>query len=120
MTWEVLVTAEYQAWLSSLPKHGQTAIAVDLEVLRLSGPQLGRPHADHLKGSRHDNMKELRTASGGSAYRSLFAFDPKRRAILLVGGDKAGQQQSRFYKALTKQADALFDQHLAHLKKEKP
>ncbi len=62
----------------------------------------------------------MRTTSGGNVYRILFAFDPIRRAVLLIGGDKAGQKKERFYAALIKQADAIFDRHLEHLKKTKP
>jgi hypothetical protein len=120
MTWEVLAAPEFQSWLASLPFQGRLAVAVDLEVLRSVGPQLGRPLVDHIKGSKHGNMKELRTTSGGSAYRTLFAFDPIRRAVLLIGGDKVGQNQERFYKALIKQADAIYDRHLEHMKKGKP
>jgi hypothetical protein len=119
--WDVFVTTEYAAWFDGLPREHQRAIAVDLETLRSQGPQLGRPQVDHIKGSRHDNMKELRTSSGTSVYRSFFAFDPRRRGIILVGGDKAGRNQDRFYKSMTKQAEALYDRHLAQLnaKKEK-
>ncbi len=120
MTWEVLVAPEFQAWLAGIPHEGKKAVAVDLEVLREVGPQLGRPQVDHIKDSKHSNMKELRTTSGGNAYRILFAFDPIRRAVLLIGGDKAGQKKERFYAALIKQADAIFDRHLEHLKKAKP
>lgn len=62
-------------------------------------------------------MKELRTTSGGHAYRTLFAFNPARRAVILVGGDKSGQHQERFYKTLIKQADAIYDRHLDRMKK---
>jgi hypothetical protein len=119
MPWEVLATTEYQTWLAELPFEIRKAVAVDLEVLREAGPQLGRPYVDHIKGSRHGNMKELRTTSGAKAYRSLFAFDPLRRAILLLGGDKSGQNQERFYKALIREADDLFDRHLGSMKKGK-
>jgi hypothetical protein len=120
MTWDVLVAPEFQSWLASLPQQGKRAVAVDLEVLREYGPQLGRPLVDHIKASKHGNMKELRTTSGGNAYRTIFAFDPIRRAVLLIGGDKSGQNQERFYKAIIKQADAIYDRHLEQMKKDKP
>jgi hypothetical protein len=75
-----------------------------------------RPHADHIKGSKHANMKELRTQTGGSPIRSFFAFDPRRSAILLIGGDKTGD--SRFYDRMIPIADALYDTYLAELRKE--
>ncbi|MEK7414008.1 MAG: type II toxin-antitoxin system RelE/ParE family toxin [Planctomycetota bacterium] len=120
MTWEVLAAPEFQSWLASLPQEGRKAVAVDVEVLREVGPQLGRPHVDTMKGSKHPNMKEMRTTSGGNAYRTLFALDPTRRAVLLIGGDKSGHNQERFYKTLIKQADAIYDRHLERIKKGRP
>ena len=120
MSWDVLAAPEFQSWLASLSLESRKAVAVDLEVLRMAGPQLGRPLVDHIKGSKHANMKELRTTTGNSVYRTFFAFDPVCRAILLIGGDKGGQDQFRFYKSMIKQADAIFDRHLERMKKAKP
>ena len=83
------------------------------------GPQLGRPHVDTLKGSRHSNMKELRLSAADGVWRGAFAFDTKREAILLVAGDKSGGGQERFYRELIRKADNRFDAHLARLKKER-
>ena len=82
------------------------------------GPELGRPHVDTLNNSRHANMKELRFIAAGGIWRVVFAFDPRRHAILLVAGDKSGSSQKRFYKQLIKKADTRFDAHLAQLKKK--
>ena len=112
MEWEVIISAEYETWFLALPAKDQEAIAIDLEVLRDQGPQLGRPYADQVKGSQFPNMKELRTRSGSHLYRSLFAFDPQRQAVVLVGGDKRGKNQQRFYRQLIAQADAIFAKHL--------
>jgi hypothetical protein len=79
------------------------------------GPNLGRPTADTLKGSRYANMKELRFFWQGEVWRVAFAFDPLRRAILLVGGDKGGADQRRFYKRLINMADERYDDHLGAL-----
>ena len=119
MTWTALLASEFQTWLDGLPSDDRVAILQDIRVLEEFGPQLGRPHVDTLQGSRHSNMKELRSRHSGHQYRSLFAFDPKQRAILLVGGDKVGQDQKRFYKALIKQADTILDRHLARIAKDK-
>jgi hypothetical protein len=116
MTWTVLMSAEFSEWLEGLDEGSQDAIAIDILVLRKIGPQLGRPQVDTLAGSRHANLKELRTHHHSHQYRIAFAFDPKRQAILLFGGDKAGVSQRRFYIDLIKQADALFDRHIAMLK----
>lgn len=119
MLWNVLISAEYEAWFLTLSEKDQTAIAVDLEVLRNQGPQLGRPYVDQIKGSKFTNMKELRTTSGRSIYRSLFAFDPDRQAIVLAGGNKAGKHQQRFYRQLIARADTIYEKYLQS-KREKP
>ncbi|MCW0183373.1 MAG: type II toxin-antitoxin system RelE/ParE family toxin [Zavarzinia sp.] len=83
------------------------------------GPGLGRPRVDTLNGSKHARMKELRFSAGGGEWRVAFAFDPVRQAVLLVGGDKSGINQKRFYRSLVAKADARFDDHLAMLGQEK-
>ena len=87
-----------------------------LKLLSDYGPQLGRPHADTLKGSSHANMKELRFEVADGEWRAAFAFDPERRAILLVAGDKSGGSQKRFYRKLIAKADFRFSEHLESLK----
>ncbi len=79
-------------------------------------PILGCPYVDHVKSSVFPNLKELRTRFAGHSYRSLFAFDPERKAVLLIGGDKKGRNQQKFYQQLIAQADAIFSEYL---KKEK-
>lgn len=86
-------------------------------LLAAFGPNLGRPTVDTLKGSRHANMKELRFSCQGGVWRVAFAFDPRRQAILLIGGDKGGADQRRFYKHLIRVADERFDEHLTTLKR---
>ncbi len=83
------------------------------------GPQLGWPRVDTLKDSRHANMKELRFSAADGEWRVAFAFDTKRKAILLVAGDKSGGNEKRFYRGLIRKADDRFEAHLARLKKEK-
>jgi hypothetical protein len=91
----------------------------DSLLLQEFGPQLGRPHVDTMRDSKHANMKELRSRHAGHQYRTLFAFDPKQRAILLIGGDKVGQDEARFYKALIKLADTMYDRHLVQVAKDR-
>ena len=88
-------------------------------LLRQFGPHLRRPHCDTLKGSKHPNMKELRFTLPDGAWRVAFAFDPRRRAILLVGGSKSGTPEKRFYRELIRMADARFDKHVKGLKRPK-
>jgi hypothetical protein len=84
-------------------------------VLQEFGPQLGRPCADTLKGSRHANMKELRFSAADGEWRLAFAFDPVPKAILLVAGDKSGGSEKRFYRQRIRKADKCFDAHLTRI-----
>jgi len=118
MAWVVLMVDEVQQWLDSLDHTTRTSVLATIIVLAEEGPSLGRPLVDTVKGSRHANMKELRPpASGRQTIRLLFAFDPARQAILLVGGDKTNNWQ-KWYKQNIPIADQRFDQHLQHLKQE--
>lgn len=83
-----------------------------MSLLKAYGPTLGRPPVDTLAGSKHRNIKGLRFDANDGVWRVAFAFDPARRAVLLVAGDKAGVVQKRFYKALIANADVRFDDHL--------
>jgi hypothetical protein len=115
-TWNVEITDEYFAWFRGLDDGQQDAIRADIEMLERMGPFLGRPYVDSIKGSRHSNLKELRTMHGRRHIRSFFAFDPRRTAILLIGGDKTGDKG--FYDRMVGVADRLFDQYLRELRKE--
>jgi hypothetical protein len=101
--------------------HGdvQDELLAHIKLLEQFGPQLGRPRADTLNGSRHANMKELRFDAADGVWRFAFAFDPKRQAIVLCGGDKSGVSEKRFYQQLIGKADARFDAHVARIRKEK-
>jgi hypothetical protein len=114
--WEVEFTDEFESWWDTLNDSEQDSIRASVELLVAMGPQLGRPHVDSIQGSRHSNMKELRTQHGGRPLRTFFAFDPRRTAILLLGGDKTGD--SRFYERMVPKADALFDAYLDELGRE--
>jgi hypothetical protein len=94
----------------------QDALLAGARLLADYGPQLGRPHADTLKGSKYLNMKELRFNALNGEWRAAFAFDPERRAILLVAGDKSSGSSKRFYKQLIAKADRRFSDHLERLK----
>jgi len=116
--WEVATTDEFDEWFGELGDDAQAELIAKVELLKLFGPRLSRPHADTLNGSKHANMKELRADTAEQVLRIAFAFDPKRAGILLVAGDKSGVSQKRFYKQLIDKADELFDEHLAKLKAE--
>jgi hypothetical protein len=92
-------------------------IAAAFDELERRGPRLGRPFVDSIKGSRHHNMKELRSIGGN--LRALFAFDPHRRAVVLLGGDKGGDWKG-WYQRQIPRADALYDKHLRDNGREGP
>lgn len=117
--WAAETTDEFDAWFAELGDAEQVEVIAKMKLLEVFGPQLGRPHADTLKGSKHANMKELRASSGEAVLRIAFAFDPNRTAIMLVGGDKSGVSQKRFYKQLIVKADPLYAAHLAKLRARK-
>ncbi len=112
MTWSVTFHDAFELEFLALPLPVREALLAAARALREFGPELGRPYADTLNGSRHANMKELRMRAGGGVWRVAFAFDPRRQAILLVAGDKSGVSQTRFYRRLIDIADRRFDAHL--------
>jgi len=116
MQWPVEYTDEFGEWWSSLSEDEQVVVAAKVELLEKFGPTLPRPHSDVIVTSRHSNMKELRGKAGESLLRVLYAFDPRRTAILLIGGDKSGNEH--WYEEFVPIADRLFEQHLATLKKK--
>lgn len=116
MAWTVLFSKEFEPEFDEFPQDVQDAILARALLLEREGPSLGRPHADTLTGSKHANMKELRCNAADGVWRIAFAFDPDRQAILLVGGDKSGGGEKRFYKQLIARADERFDSHLERRK----
>lgn len=116
MAWEVEYTDEFGQWWDTLSADEQVEINAKVILLQERGPVLPRPHSDVIVTSRHSNMKELRGSVGEAELRVLYAFDPKRSAILLVGGDKHGNK--KWYEEFVPIADNLFDKHLEELEKE--
>lgn len=115
MTWIVLFHDAFEAEFQALVEELQDELLAHAKLLAEFGPNLGRPTVDTLKGSGHPNMKELRFSWNGQVWRVAFAFDPQRQAILLVGGDKSGADQRRFYKRLLTVADERYGDHLGTL-----
>lgn len=114
--WEVEYTDEFGVWWNGLTEAAQEDVRAEVVLLRSLGPSLARPHVDSVASSKHANMKELRIQHRGRPYRVLFAFDPRRAAILLIGGDKTGK--GRWYKQFVPVADRLYDEHLETLQRE--
>lgn len=119
MKWHVEIHEKFAEEIVTFSEDVQDSIFSRKYLLENFGTQLARPFVDNLKGSDFANMKELRFSVGKEVWRVAFAFDPERKAILLVGGDKRGKNQKQFYKKLIKIADMRFLEHLDKLKKDK-
>ena len=113
---EVLFTDEFEAWWNALTAEEQESVAHAVAILREHGATLEFPYCSGISSSRHSHMRELRIQHRGRPYRVLYAFDSKRAAVLLIGGDKTGA--SRWYEIFVPLADRLYDEHLADLEKE--
>jgi hypothetical protein len=116
MPWEIEVTDEFGGWWDDLKEAEQVSITTIVLVLKERGPALGGFYSSGIKQSRHGHMRELRIQHAGRPYRVLYAFDPRRAAILLLGGDKTGDD--RWYDVNVPRADKLYDEHLETLRKE--
>ena len=116
MEWSVEYSNEFGAWWYELKWSEQADVAAVCDLLADLGPRLPYPYSSDVKASRHGRMRELRVQSGGRPIRVFYAFDPRQSAILLIGGDKTGDD--RFYARYVPLADRLYDEHLAELTEE--
>jgi len=116
MAWNVEYTDEFGDWWSNLDDDEQDSVAVTVTLLEQKGPHLQYPYSSGIVGSRYSHMRELRIQHKGEPYRVLYAFDPRRSAILLIGGNKAGRD--RWYDEYISIADRLYDEHLSVLEEE--
>jgi hypothetical protein len=116
VAWEVEFTDEFEGWWNGLSGDEQEKVRASVLLLRERGPHLEFPHSSAVSTSRHSHMRELRIQVSGKPFRVLYAFNPLRTAILLVGGDKTGDD--RWYEVNVPLADGIYDQHLEELKKE--
>jgi len=116
MGWDVEYTDAWGAWWDTLNEDEQDSIAVCARLLEERGPALPFPYSSGVEGSRHSHMRELRVQHRGMPYRVLYAFDPRRTAILLIGGNKTGND--RWYEEYIPRADRLYDDHLRQLREE--
>lgn len=117
MEWDVLFTDEFEQWWNGLTEGEQDSVDVSVLLLLEHGPMLAFPHSSGIRGSRYPHMRELRIQHAGRPYRVLYAFNPERNAILLIGGNKIGND--RWYEEYIPIADRLYAEHLAELAKEK-
>lgn len=116
MAWEVEFTNEFEGWWNYLDEDEQASISASVELLEEYGPRLGFPHSSQIKGAEYSHLRELRVQHDGEPYRILYAFDPRRVALLLIGGNKGGDD--RWYDRMTPVAERLYAEHLRELKKE--
>lgn len=116
MEWEIEFTDEFGSWWDALTADEQDSIRDIVALLRERGPNLSRPYADSVYGSSY-NLKELRIQHAGRPYRVLFAFDPRRVGLLLIGGDKTGND--RWYEEFIPKAEKIYKQHLREISKQK-
>jgi len=113
LAWEVEFSDEFGEWWSQLSAAEQKSVDFTVSLLQELGPALRMPHSSGVETSRHSHMRELRIQHGGRPYRVLYAFDPRRVALLLIGGDKTSDD--RWYEEVVPRADAIYDQHLREL-----
>ncbi len=116
VAWEVEFTDDFGEWWRSLSENQQDDVAYSVSLLAELGPSLGFPHSSKVTSSRHSGMRELRTQSGGRPLRTLYIFDPFRTAILLIGGDKTGND--RWYEQSVPVADRIYQNYLDDLRRE--
>lgn len=116
MKWDIEYTDEFGEWWDELTEGQQESVRASVKLLGDYGAALPFPHSGGVNGSRHNHMRELRIQHAGRPFRVLYAFDPRRCAILLIGGDKTGND--RWYEEYVPIADRLYDEHLETLKKE--
>ena len=116
MLWSIEYTDEFGVWWEELSDAEQESVAASVGLLERLGPDLPYPHSSGVVGSRHGRMRELWIQHRGRPLRVLYAFDPRRVALLLVGGDKTGDR--RWYDVFVPIADRIYSDHIAALKKE--
>lgn len=116
MVWEVEYTDEFGDWWATLREGLQETIDAHVRLLESYGPQLPYPYSSGIEQSKHSHMRELRVQYKGDPWRILYAFDPRRTGILLLGGDKTGD--GRWYEEHVPIADQLYDEHIAQLERE--
>lgn len=116
MEWDVEYTDEFEGWWEDLDEGEQESVASYVRMLEMRGPSLAHPYSSSVESSKYSHMRELRVQHGGNPYRVLYAFDPRRVAMLLIGGDKTGND--RWYEEYVPIADKIYETHLNELKQE--
>lgn len=118
MAWEIEVTDEFRRWYDNLSEREQDDVTAVVDLLAAEGVRLSRPQSASIANARNAHMRELIVQSGGHPIRVFYAFDPRQTAILLIGGDKTGVSNRRFYARYIRIADNLYDEYIAELERE--
>lgn len=116
VSWDVEFTDEFEEWWIRLSEEEQESVRASVGLLIAKGPSLGYPHSSGISTSKYAHVRELRIQHQGRPYRVLYAFDPRRVALLLIGGDKTGD--GRWYEVFVPIADHIYSDHLVALEKE--
>lgn len=116
MEWTIEVIGQFVDWWEMLNRRDRVSVEARMDMLEQRGPQFDHPYSSQILGSRHSHMRELRIQSGGDPIRIFYTFDPRRAAILLIGGHKTGS--NRFYEQMIPIADRLYDEHLVEIARE--
>ena len=117
--WNVKQTLEFQKWFDESDDQLKNDSLKHIELIRQIGPQLSRPYSDTIKGSTIKNLKELRFDSNKGVIRIFYVFDPDRNGILLIGGNKAGSGDKRFYKVMIAESETIYSKFRQGEKHEK-
>lgn len=113
--WEIIVKAPVLAFLETLTEIEVEKVLAMLNILSIEGPNLARPYADTIIGSKYPNLKELRVSAKNNVFRIFYIFDPQRKAIVLCGGNKKGKTTKLFYQTMIKEAELIYQQHLEEM-----
>ncbi|WP_439257841.1 type II toxin-antitoxin system RelE/ParE family toxin [Lonepinella sp. BR2271] len=113
--WKVILQKEVKLWLTELDPDDTDNVFSAIRLLKMRGPNLGRPYVDTLHSVKYPNMKELRVQSKQSVFRLFFIFDPLRQAVVLCGGDKKGKNEKRFYTTMITQAEKIYEIYLTQM-----
>lgn len=116
MAWEINYSNEFEAWWDGITANEQDSVTERVKLLMQHGPNLRRPYVGKIEGSKHANMKELIVQHAGEPFRVLFIFDPRKQAVLLIGGNKGGND--RWYEEFVPRADKIYDRYLVELQME--
>ncbi|NBD15600.1 MAG: addiction module toxin RelE [Cyanobacteria bacterium] len=112
--WDIEVTDAFEGWWETLTQQEQEDVTAYVELLQERGANLRYPYSSGIQGSKFSHLRELRIQSGGNPIRVFYAFDPRRVAILLIGGNKTGKEK-QFYREYIRKAEALYEEHLNNL-----